>query len=470
MFLKSVRDIFLNKFSLKLKLTLFFSIILFTLAAGVAVFSCCTMNNLFTQPAYQFLLSEIDTLKYLINKNNRSALLQEISDIPEVAKVSTYQYYIRLYEIHQKTLFETQGMDRLMPFKKENIMAYWPKSKIYKSQTGFNRDYLVMETCIANNGESWFVQIILDISDQNQLMKKYQKNLLFALMFAAILSILLGHLLMKHSMKRLLDITKAAHNITPQSLHQRIDPSLWPKEFNALGLAFNKMLDRIENSFIRLKDFSADLAHELRTPINNLMGQTEVALLKKQTNAEYEQVLESNLEELKYIADMVESILFLAQAENPQLVIVKKSISVHQEIEKLKNYFQEIAEEKNIRVLIHGACDLSVNPEMFRRMLSNLLLNALKFTSVNGFVNFKIVSTHEFVHIEICDNGEGIPREHLDRLFDRFYRVDKTRSKRSGGSGLGLAIVKSIVELHQGTITIQSQKQRGTRVSLQFPK
>lgn len=273
---------------------------------------------------------------------------------------------------------------------------------------------------------------------------------------------------MKRSIRSLINMTNAAKTITASSLHQRMDADYWPQEFSELGFAFNNMLDRIEESFSRLRSFSADLAHELRTPINNLLGETEVALLHPQTD--YRQTLESNFEELKFVAAMIENLLFLAQAENPRLVLTKEKINVAEIIHRIKDYYEEIALDKNIEIDIQGHAELLFNLEMFGRMISNLLLNSLKYTDQDGKILVNISHTKDTVEIQLKDNGIGIDKIHLPRLFDRFYRIDEARARDSGGIGLGLAIVKSIVDLHQGTIHLTSKIGVGTCFTLQFSR
>jgi two-component system heavy metal sensor histidine kinase CusS len=266
-------------------------------------------------------------------------------------------------------------------------------------------------------------------------------------------------------------LTLAVEKITTTSMHQRISPKFWPKELSALGIAFNQMLDRIETSFLKLKQFSADLAHELRTPISNLMGETEIALSYNQSLEGYRQVMESNLEELHRISHLIENILFLSHAENPQLYLEKKILNVQEEILIVIDFYQAMADEKNIQISQIGKAKLNINSVMFRRMLSNILSNAIKYTDKDNFIHFDIIEKdRNLVQITCRDTGLGIAKEHLPKIFDRFYRVDTARSNYSGGMGLGLSIAKSIVELHQGTISIISELGKGTTVTLVFPR
>ncbi len=314
------------------------------------------------------------------------------------------------------------------------------------------------------------IQIALDITYQQNIIYRYSKLLILILLSIMLVAILMGFFIAHRAMRSLHRLTETAQKITITSLHERIDPKFWPHELHSLGMAFNEMLARIENAFSQLTRFSGDLAHELRTPVNNLMGETEIALSHPHTVAEYQSVLESHLEELQRISQIMENILFLARTENPMLEIKKEYVNVSDEIAMICDFYQAMADEKNIRVTHEGNARLCVNVIMFRRALSNLLSNALKYTPENGRVQFTTKTLDETVEITLRDNGIGIAPKHLSSLFNRFYRVDSARTRSAGGVGLGLSIVKSIVELHRGSISIASQPDHGTTITLLLHK
>lgn len=291
------------------------------------------------------------------------------------------------------------------------------------------------------------------------------------LFFGALFSLFAGVMITRRGLRSLSQMTETVRNITTSSLGKRIDPLTLPKELYGLGLAFNQMLDRIEDSFSRLKQMSADMSHELRTPIMNLIGQTEWLLSSNRSDGDYQVAQESNLEELQRMASIIENILFLARAENPQLELAKQEIDVGCEVDKVCEYYQAMADEKNIQLTRIGGANISAALVMFRRLMSNVISNALKYTPQNGLVTIKINDINEqHVVIIIEDSGVGIDAEHLPKLFDRFYRVDSSRSTDVRGSGLGLAIVKSIVDMHHGSIHADSRPGLGTRIEIVLPK
>lgn len=233
--------------------------------------------------------------------------------------------------------------------------------------------------------------------------------------------------------------------------------------------ALKSALDRLKDSHARISQFSADLAHELRTPINNLIGEAEVALSRSRTVDEYREVLESSLEEYTRLSRMIDGLLFLARAESPETQIERKWFSALEEIKAVRDFLDAMAEEHGVEVICHGNEWLNADPMLFRRAVSNLLINALQHTPRGGRVSISAKKLSDAsIEVKVSDTGFGIPAQHLPRIFDRFYRANNTRSQ-SKGVGLGLAIVKSIMDLHGGSATIHSQPGVGTTVSLRFP-
>ena len=231
------------------------------------------------------------------------------------------------------------------------------------------------------------------------------------------------------------------------------------------------MLDRLEESFGRLAQFSADIAHELRTPVNNLRGEAEVTLSRPRSVEEYRDVLGSNLEECVRLSRMIDSLLFLARAENPRTQIEKEPLSVGRELTAVQAFYEASAAEAGVRLAVAECGEMIVvaNRPLLQRAVGNLVANALAHTPPGGTVALSAMSAEGMIRIEVLDTGCGIPAEHVPRLFDRFYRVDRARSSATGGVGLGLAIVKGIAELHGGSVTLTSGVGRGTCITLQLP-
>lgn len=242
-------------------------------------------------------------------------------------------------------------------------------------------------------------------------------------------------------------------------LDRRLDPGVVPIELAALATAFNDLLRRLQEGVERLSNFSADIAHELRTPITNLTTQTQVALSQSRSIAQYREVLYSNLEEFERMTKMVSDMLFLAQADNDQLMLETVSVDMMEEVRALFEYFEAWAEEQGVELKLLGErVVIPGSPSMLRRALNNLLSNAIRHTASGGTVEVRLSSTPDHAIITVVNPGSDIAPEHLDRLFDRFYRVDPSRQRKGDGAGLGLSIVKSIAVAHRGAASVQSSQ------------
>lgn len=459
--------------SIRTRLTLFYALGVFILLGLSALFLYWVTIQILHKADYEFLADEVDTIHYILE--NRSldlaALEEAVMTAPLQDSNSIYRYYIRIFDHEQKLMMETPSMDQILPAEKiyhSNAEVLEKKRYFWYSKEG--QDFLLIQAPVkvGHQDKTLYVQVALNISHQHNVISNHKKVLGF-LVVAILFSLFIGYLFAYRGLYSLYSLTESVKRITASSLDQRIDVKSLPKELTGLSHAFNQMLDRVEASFLRLKQFSADLAHELRTPVTNLIGQTEITLSYPQTVEQYKQVLESNLEELQRISSLIQNMLFLARAENPQYALKKENLNVTQEIALVCEFYQAISDEKNIRVDIEGEANLSANKDMFRRVINNILANALRATAEGGTLTF-IISQGNTIEIKLIDHGIGIAKEHLGKLFDRFYRVDSARSVGDGGSGLGLPIVKSIVELHHGTIDIVSEPGQGTTVILRFPK
>jgi two-component system heavy metal sensor histidine kinase CusS len=220
-----------------------------------------------------------------------------------------------------------------------------------------------------------------------------------------------------------------------------------------------------------LARFSSDIAHELRTPINNLRGEVEVALSKPRSPDEYAEVLGSALEECLRLSRMIDSLLFLARAENPQSEIRREPLDVRKELAAVREFYDAAAVDADVQLDLASSDEIvaPLDRTLFQRAVGNLLENALAHTSAGGHICLDAVRENGMLYLSVADDGCGIPSDHLSRVFDRFHRVDAARSMNGGGAGLGLAIVKTIATLHGGDVKIESRVGRGTRVTLSIP-
>ena len=313
------------------------------------------------------------------------------------------------------------------------------------------------------------VVVAVNIEHHEMFMQAFRESLWWAIAASIALTALLGWIAARRGLAPVREMADVAQGISADRLGERLPPESVPTELVDLAIAFNAMLARLEDSFRRLSDFSSDLAHELRTPISNLMTETQVAISKTRSADQYREVLYSNLEEYERLARMIADMLFLAKADNGLIVPSSEMVDLTTEARELLGFYEAFAEEHGVGLVLAGEGVVQGDRLMLRRALSNLLSNAIRHTPRGKSVGVRIEQhASGEVHLSVENAGENIEPEHLPRLFDRFYRVDPSRQKAGEGAGLGLAITKSIVEAHKATIRISSSN-GSTRFTIAFP-
>jgi two-component system heavy metal sensor histidine kinase CusS len=322
---------------------------------------------------------------------------------------------------------------------------------------------------LARGGEAYVVDVSLDQTESLDELDDALGQAHVALAVGAVFLGLAGALVARRAMRPLDRITAATKALDVGRLEQPLDAAQWPGELRALAGAFAQMQVRLRESFERLRQFSDDLAHELRTQIGNIMGAAEVALREPRGEDEYRETLVSMLEESQRLRRMIEELLFLARAEQPLQALDRARLDARAEAAAVVEFFSSLAAEKHIALTSEGSASVFADRSLLRRALSNLVGNAIAHTPAGGSVRVVVGETGSATTIEVHDTGVGIASPHLARLFDRFYRVDESRSHHPEGTGLGLSIVRSIVTLHGAAVTAASEPGRGSVFTMRFP-
>ncbi len=304
------------------------------------------------------------------------------------------------------------------------------------------------------------IVVLRDAAYRVALMKEYQVRLLWATLCGAIVAAGLGFVLARSGLRPLRRLAADAAAVTTSRLATRLDAGRAPAEMRELADALNGMLARLQESFSRLSEFSADLAHDFRTPISNLIGQTQVTLAQCRTAEEYEALLESNLEEYERLARMIENMLFLARADHAQVALSVQRLDARAELDKVAEYFEAVAADRDLGVAINGLAVVRADQTLLRRAVINLMDNALRHAPAGSTVNLSVghgtLAGQAATCIRIANAGEGIAPEALPHIFGRFYRADPARHNSASSTGLGLAIVDTIMRLHGGSVSARS--------------
>ncbi|GAA5182884.1 sensor histidine kinase [Niveibacterium umoris] len=326
------------------------------------------------------------------------------------------------------------------------------------SRHGIDRRGFTAEAPVAVAGEPpLLVTVALDIAHHEHFLRGFRQSLALVVGSAILLVAALSWLITRRALRPIRQMAHLASEMSASRLGERLKVERLPRELHELAEAFNAMLARLQDAFARLSEFSSDLAHELRTPISNLTMQTEVSLSRPRTADEYREVLFSSLEEYERLSRMVADMLFLAQADNGLMVPRRESFALHDTADALIEFFEPLASERALVLIRKGEARIEADPLMIRRAIANLLSNAIRHADTGTAVEIKIETADRECCVSVSNTGETIPPNHLNRLFDRFYRADASRTRSAEGAGLGLAITRSIVLAHGGRIDVASE-------------
>lgn len=417
---------------------------------------------------------KLQVLRLLLreHQDKPDALASEIEH--EASANEVLRYYLRVLDERGRVLIETSGMSAFLPvlvFPEPPAGGRAARATDWQSPAGGHYLLLTGLAQTGATGAEWrMLQVALDVAHNEIILADYRWKLLGALTVGLLFAAMAGVLVTRAGLRPIRSLARATQSITASKLGEVLAPDDWPEELRACALAFNGMLDRLQDSFHRLEAFSADLAHALRNPINNLRGEAEVTLTRARTPEEYRQTLASALEELQRLSRLIEGLLFIARADHPQSALERVNFEVRREMDAVREFYDALASEHRVTVVCEGGAGLTANPMLVRRALSNLLANALKHTAAGGFVTIAARGLDDSaVELSVRDTGQGIAAEHLPHVFERFYQADRGRLPAPQGAGLGLAIVQSIMRLHGGEATIASVAGQGTTVTLRFP-
>ncbi|MDE2421159.1 MAG: heavy metal sensor histidine kinase [Gammaproteobacteria bacterium] len=316
------------------------------------------------------------------------------------------------------------------------------------------KDYrgIIVKHSQTESSESNRIVVGIETTDHSHFLDEFRQQLLMIGGVATMSLMILGWLAARRGLRPAQSMALVAEGISAQHLTGRLDENHAPTELKPLATAFNSMLDRLEDAVGRLSDFSSDLAHELRTPINTLMTQTQVCLSKPRDIPTYQDVLFSNLEEYERLARMIADMLFLAKADHGLSLPHLQKVDLRQEVIALFEFYDALAADKGMKLNLSGSAVMQGDQLMLRRALSNLIANAIRYGKGQGNISIHLNEQEESTVITIQNEAEPLSSEQVSRLFDRFYRTDTSRQRTEEGSGLGLAITKSIVQAHGGQI------------------
>jgi two-component system heavy metal sensor histidine kinase CusS len=445
-------------------------ILLFTVAAalllacGLGVFYWVVVRHAFAEDN-AVLADRVDTLQTSFEQ--RGGLAAVAAEINATGSRQRAPFLVRVLDPAGTIIGQTTGMETLLPANIFPPVASRDIAAPTEHRVAGKLFALTTRRALAGD-QQFTIQVAQDRSSDEQVERKFGILVLIVLSGSILASVLIAIPVTRRGLRPLEEMRRSLERIGPTHLNERVASANWPRELQPMAIAFDEMLKRLDDSFTRLSQFSADLAHELRTPIANMLGEAQVALSRDRSSAEYRETIESAIGECERLSGIVDNLLFVARADAAREPVARKRFDARAAVEKIAAFYETIAEDRHVAINCSGQGEISADPALFERAVGNLVDNALRFTPENGAIQIALAERAKDFEVAVSDNGSGIAPEHLPRVFDRFYRAESSRS--SDGAGLGLALVKSIVDLHGGTAKIQSEAGRGTTVSITFPK
>lgn len=453
-----------GRMSLTARLTILFSLSSAAVLLGLGVLIWLAIDNHFADEDYAVLGDNVRLIQKIAAEGPAASLPQRLGPVLE----HHAGFVAEVRAADGKRLYATQDFDFGMA---QAAAAQLPAQRHAFTWEQGGQTYRGMRALAqVAPGQPGPLQVVvgMDTALHAHFMHAFRQSLAFYTALAALASGLLGWWAARRGLWPLRTMASRARAVTAHKLDERMPVDAVPVEMADLAATLNAMLERLQRDFTRLSEFSSDLAHELRTPITNLMTQTQVVLSQPREADKYRDVLASNVEELQRLSRMVSDMLYLAKMEHGISLPNAEPIEIADEVAALFDFYDALAEDKGVRLTLRGRGRITGDRLMLRRALSNLLSNALRHTPAGKGIVVEISPAAAAVTVVVENEGDTIRPELLPSLFDRFFRADKSRARpESDGAGLGLAITQAIVAAHGGRIGVESEGGK-TRFILTF--
>jgi heavy metal sensor kinase len=469
------------RFARRLRVRLAFSFVLFftLLLAIVGLVFRATLESILNNQAQEILDEEWGSVKgYLSIERGNPIWFHDPLDPEEAFIVErlrrTYLLVDPKGEVREVSVrYHDIGIDSPAQIRAVVANALQTDNPTWKVKwTAQGEPFLLRQGIIYDDRQKpWFLSIGRSLVNSSQTLDRFTRNYSFTMPVMVLMAALLGWFLAGRALRPVHDVARAAQRISGANLSLRLPTREAGDELDHLILTFNRMMERLEESFQQTRQFSTDVSHELRTPITAIRGQLEVALFTAKSLEDYRDAIVNSLQEVERLSQLVRAMLLLSQSESGQLVLQKTRLDFAEMVRDIVDQFQIPAEEAKVLL------DAELPPECFAeldriqmgRLVSNLLSNALKYTPAGGEVRVQLSRQGPAIELVVKDTGQGIPAADLPHIFDRFYRVQFTGQSAETGLGLGLSFVAWIAKAHGGKIDVESTVGQGTRFIVSLP-
>src|SRR5471030_2679883 len=446
--------------SLTLRLALLFALLAFASLATLGVCLYRELERELIRRGDAALVNRIDQLRTFLNDSNTLDLIKSKPALFQ-NMLGNRESLLMIGAPGQKPLLVVNPGNLEMPTLSPVTMDHPLVLTDVQHFPGVDGVPFAALAATIDSGDLGSLQVVAGrlMTERTSVLANYRLRVYILASLAAILLALSGYLLLYRGLLPLRRLAKHAQGIGVGNLTERLDSQGAPLEVLPMIDAFNGVLERLAKGFIQLGQVSTDMAHELRTPINNLLGETQVALQQNRSVEAYQQLLASNVEELERLARMLDdNMLFLARTDPASALRQRQELDAADEVERMADYFEGLAADVGISINAHGSGVIWAEPMLLRRALANLCSNAIKYGAPDSELVVSATPSSDGINLRVSNHGATIAPEHLPKLFDRFYRVDESRERSAQSNGLGLSIVATIMQLHSGRYGVTSEK------------
>jgi len=456
------------------KMTLWYVLTFLTSALMICTFFYFRLGHQLLKEIDQFLLDETKEMEKVLSREPKETYyLMRFED--EVMMRKFYPFFFQILDKDGRPLYISKDFQEIGYESKDQVLANARTGKETREEIQSpkrRRSYRIISTPVYKNGElAEIIQLGTHLRFVRKNLLHFRNNILIALPIILVLGTMGGWILARRSLSPIGYIASKTRSVSSQNLSERLTPRGAGDEMDDLIGTINGMIARLESSFKRMAEFTADASHELKTPLCALRGEAELLLSKQRTTEEYEEGLAHFIERFDHLNRMINDLILLSRSDSSEVELNMVPLRLDLLIQDIGNLFQILAEQRNIVLRIDPCQETVVMGDKMRlqQLLTNLIDNAVKFTPEGGSIRIRVEKDRDYVNVKVADTGIGIPKEEQENIFKRFYRVDKSRSKETGGVGLGLSIVEWIAHAHHGRIEVDSEFQKGSTFTVYFP-
>jgi heavy metal sensor kinase len=414
----------------------------------------------------QFLLDETEEMERVLSRESKETyFLMRFED--DVMARKFYPFFFQILDKDGNPFYISKGFREIGYEAKDQVLANARAGKKFREKIRSPKrrtPYRIISTPVYRNGKlTEIVQLGTHLRFPRKNLVHFRNNMLVAILIILVLGALGGWVLARRSLSPIGYIVSKARSITSENLSERLHPRGTGDEMDDLIGTINGMIARLESSFKRMAEFTADASHELKTPICAMRGEAEVLLSKGRPAEEYQEGLAHFMEQFDHLNHMINDLILLSKFDATQVELKMVPLRLDLLIKDLFHVFKILAEQKNIGFETGTTEELTVLGDKTRlqQLFTNLIDNAIKYTP-RGSIQISLEKNNEMAMVKVKDTGIGIPQEEQKKIFKRFYRVDKSRSKETGGVGLGLSIAEWIANAHHGRIEVDSELNKGS--------